>query len=166
MVAGSAGAARLAAQILDGLAAAGETVAVAESCTGGGLGAILTSIPGSSRAFVGGVIAYDDRVKRDLLAVSADILATHGAVSGPVATGMAMGVRNACGADWGVAITGVAGPAGGTEEKPVGTIWIAVEGPRRSAAVRAFDGNREAVRQQAVAAALDTLSQVLEAADE
>ena len=96
-----------------GLLAGGETVAVAESCTGGGLGARLTARPGSSAYVLGGVISYADAVKRDVLGVEAELLRRHGAVSGPVAERMAAGVRDLVGSDWALSITGVAGPAAG-----------------------------------------------------
>ncbi|MDJ0899870.1 MAG: competence/damage-inducible protein A [Xenococcus sp. MO_188.B8] len=106
-----------------------ETLAVAESCTGGGLGAILTEIPGSSDYFRGGVIAYANEVKQSLLQVSGDDLAQFGAVSDPVAQQMAIGVKKALNTSWGISITGIAGPGGGTEEKPVGLIYIGLASP-------------------------------------
>ena len=108
---------------------AGETLSVAESCTGGGLGQMLTAISGSSSYFWGGVISYDNRVKVSLLGVSADDLDRQGAVSHAVAKHMAGGVRDRLGTDWGVSITGIAGPGGGSEEKPVGLVYIGVARP-------------------------------------
>ena len=119
----------LASVVLEQLRRGDHTVAVAESCTAGGLGAALAAVPGASDVFLGGVIAYANRVKQELLGVPAELLASHGAVSDPVAQAMAAGVRRATGADWALAITGVAGPAGGTAEKPVGLVHIAVAGP-------------------------------------
>ncbi|HEX9951019.1 MAG TPA: CinA family nicotinamide mononucleotide deamidase-related protein [Rubricoccaceae bacterium] len=115
--------------VLDGLVARGLTLATAESCTGGNVSARLTSVPGSSRAFVGGVVAYDNRIKTSLLGVPEALLREHGAVSEPVVRAMAEGARARLGADVGVATSGVAGPGGGTPEKPVGTVWIAVSWP-------------------------------------
>ncbi|MGK7896587.1 MAG: competence/damage-inducible protein A [Xenococcus sp. (in: cyanobacteria)] len=106
-----------------------ETLAVAESCTGGGLGAMLTEIPGSSDYFLGGVIAYANEVKQSLLKVKSDDLVQFGAVSHPVAQQMAIGVQKAFNTSWGISITGIAGPGGGTEEKPVGLIYIGIAMP-------------------------------------
>jgi nicotinamide-nucleotide amidase len=112
--------------VLDGLVARGLRAATAESCTGGTVAARLTSVPGASRAFVGGVVAYDNAVKEALLDVPAATLRAHGAVSEATVRAMAEGVLRRLGADVGVATTGVAGPGGGTPEKPVGTVWVAV----------------------------------------
>ena len=119
----------LAAVVLERLRERGQTVAVAESCTGGGLGASVAAVPGASDVFLGGVIAYSNRVKQQVLGVPQALLETHGAVSDPVAEAMAEGARRLTGADWALAITGVAGPGGGTEQKPVGLVHIAVAGP-------------------------------------
>ncbi|MBM5796001.1 MAG: competence/damage-inducible protein A [Cyanobacteria bacterium M_surface_7_m2_037] len=119
----------LASVVLEQLRRRGQTLAVAESCTGGGLGAALAAVPGASDVFLGGVIAYANSVKQGLLAVPAELLASHGAVSDPVAQAMAEGARRATGADWALAITGVAGPGGGSREKPVGLVHLAVAGP-------------------------------------
>ena len=106
-----------------------QTLAVAESCTGGGLGHLITTIPGSSVYFRGGVISYDNQIKTEWLGVTPDDLAAHGAVSDTVACQMAVGVKQRMGATWGVSITGIAGPDGGTETKPVGLVYIGVAGP-------------------------------------
>ena len=136
----------------------GETLAVAESCTGGGLGSILTSVPGASTAFIGGVIAYRDSVKHALLGVGATTLAAHGAVSEPCALEMAEGVRDRLEADWGVSITGIAGPDGGSQDKPVGTVWIGLSGPGLCVGeAHRFPGDREQVRSAAANAALALL---------
>ncbi|MEB3166291.1 MAG: competence/damage-inducible protein A [Cyanobacteriota bacterium] len=120
----------LASVVLELLRRRGQTLAVAESCTGGGLGAALAAVPGASDVFLGGVIAYANAVKQRLLAVDPELLAQHGAVSDPVAMAMAEGVRRRTGADWGVAITGIAGPGGGSPGKPVGLVHLAVAGPQ------------------------------------
>jgi len=132
------------------------TLAVAESCTGGLLGGRLTAVAGSSAYFLGGVIAYANAVKIRELGVPASLLARHGAVSAECAAAMARGVRRALGAGVGVAVTGVAGPGGGTKEKPVGLVFVAVSGPGRAERVRRHEinGPREAVRGRAVTAAL------------
>lgn len=105
-----------------------QTVATAESCTGGGVAAALTAVPGSSAAVLGGIVAYANTIKHKLLGVSTADLDHHGAVSEPVAKAMAVGVRQRLGADWGVAITGIAGPGGGSASKPVGLVVFAVAG--------------------------------------
>ncbi|MFB2897295.1 competence/damage-inducible protein A [Aerosakkonemataceae cyanobacterium BLCC-F50] len=110
------------------LQAKGETLSVAESCTGGGLGSMLTNIPGSSAYFMGGVISYDNQVKTSLLGVSPEDLAQVGAVSDIVAKQMAVGVRDRLNTTWGLSITGIAGPGGGTETKPVGLVYIGLAG--------------------------------------
>ena len=106
-----------------------QTLSVAESCTGGGLGQILTEVPGSSDYFWGGIIAYDNQVKINLLGVDAQVLKTDGAVSESVANQMALGVKQRLGTDWALSITGIAGPNGGTEEKPVGLVYIGLANP-------------------------------------
>jgi nicotinamide-nucleotide amidase len=111
------------------LQAAQETLSTAESCTGGGLGQMLTSVPGSSNYFWGGVIAYDNQVKKALLDVDPDTLDQYGAVSHEVAKQMAVGVRSRLGTTWGLSITGIAGPGGGTPAKPVGLVYIGLAGP-------------------------------------
>jgi nicotinamide-nucleotide amidase len=148
----------LAAVVLDLCRERQLSIAVAESCTGGLLGARLTAIPGSSDVVLGGVIAYANDVKHELLAVSSDDLREQGAVSDPVVRAMATGVRAATGARVGMAITGVAGPGGGTEEKPVGTVWIAtdVDGTVESRRTRLI-GDRGEVRQRAAQAVLEML---------
>jgi nicotinamide-nucleotide amidase len=133
----------LASVVLELLRQRDETVAVAESCTGGGIGAALAAVPGASDAFLGGVIAYANAVKQQVLGVSETSLAVHGAVSDPVAMAMAAGVRRLTGASWGIAVTGIAGPGGGSATKPVGLVHIAVAGPdgSRSEGVR-FSASR------------------------
>ena len=146
------------------LVAAGQTVAVAESCTGGGLGARLTARPGSSTYVLGGVISYSDPVKRDVLGVDPGLLRRHGAVSAPVAERMAAGARELVGSDWALSITGIAGPGGGTPEKPVGLVYVGLAGPDGVAArEHRLRGDREAIRQRSVAMALHALRIALEA---
>ncbi|MFB6275652.1 MAG: competence/damage-inducible protein A [Halothece sp.] len=106
-----------------------QTVAVAESCTGGGLGAMLTSVSGSSGYFLGGIVAYDNEIKQQLLGVKAESLNQEGAVSGTVAQQMALGVKKQFQSDWGLSVTGIAGPSGGTAEKPVGLVYLGIATP-------------------------------------
>lgn len=153
----------------EGLVAAlrrrGETVAVAESCTGGGIGAAITSVPGASEVFWGGVISYDDDAKRRLLGVSAAVLTSHGAVSGETAAAMAAGVRALARTTWSVAVTGIAGPGGGSDEKPVGTVWVGVDGPRAGIRRHRFDGDRVAVRAATVREAIRLLASCVEGSE-
>jgi nicotinamide-nucleotide amidase len=138
------------------------TIAVAESCTGGGLGSRLTRVPGSSDYFAGGVIAYSNDLKKRLLGIKSSLLARHGAVSEEVARAMAVGVRAKCGTDYGIGVTGVAGPGGGTVEKPVGTVFIAVAGEGGVRARRLeLAGGRSTIRRASVQAALDLLRRTL-----
>ncbi len=158
------GDADLAAIVLDAARARGVRLAVAESCTGGLVGTRLTEIPGSSDVFVGGVIAYDNALKRDLLGVAAAVLETHGAVSEPVARAMVEGAAQRFGVRAAVAVTGIAGPSGGTETKPVGTVWVAwvvdgVVGSRRTL----LPGSRHEIRARAAQAALLLLYRALSA---
>lgn len=137
----------------------GKTVAVAESCTGGGLAERLTRVAGASDYFLGGVVSYSDEVKKSLLAVPEETLARFGAVSEQTALAMAVGARERFGADFALATTGIAGPAGATPEKPVGMVWIALaakDGPARAKVLR-LPGNRAMVRGWAGAAALEML---------
>jgi PncC family amidohydrolase len=134
------------------------TVATAESCTGGLVAHALTAVPGSSGYVVGGVVAYADRIKVALLGVTAETLEAHGAVSAQVALAMAAGAVDRLGADLAVAVSGIAGPAGGSAEKPVGTTYIATSGVG-GAAVRRFhfEGDRAAIRDAAAVAAVEML---------
>lgn len=152
----------LAEVVLNACRRRGVRLAVAESCTGGMLGARLTAIPGSSDVFMGGVLAYDNRVKRELLGVTDAQLEEQGAVSEEVVEVMAKSVRERLAADIGIAITGVAGPGGGTAAKPVGMVWVAVDGIRNEARCLRLIGTREEVRQRAVQAALDMVRRTLE----
>jgi nicotinamide-nucleotide amidase len=140
------------------LVARNATLAVAESCTGGLIGQLVTAVPGSSRYFVGGVISYSNALKRELLDVKAETLELHGAVSEPTVLEMADGVRARTGATWGVAVSGIAGPDGGTPEKPVGTVFIAVTSATARQSRKLFwPTERELVRQLAAHAALHLL---------
>lgn len=144
---------------------AGQTLAVAESCTGGGIGSVLTEIPGSSNYFLGGIIAYDNRIKAELLNVSKEDLDRFGAVSDPVAKQMAAGVAKSLGSDWGLSITGIAGPGGGTEIKPVGLVYIGLAGP--GGEVESFEcrfgstRSRGWIRRASASTALDRLRRKL-----
>ena len=168
------GSTNLASIVIDACRDSKLRIAVAESCTGGMLGEHITAVAGASDVFHGGLIAYDNRVKRQLLGVLDSDLAEQGAVSEPVALQMAKGVRLRLGTEIGVSITGIAGPGGGTPEKPVGTVWIAVdvsEGrppiprpdgeppitPYAKARVFHFIGNRDEIRYRAAQAALDMI---------
>ncbi|MDE3128665.1 MAG: competence/damage-inducible protein A, partial [Gemmatimonadota bacterium] len=150
------GEADLAAIVLDVCRARGLSLAVAESCTGGLIGERITRIPGSSDVFLGGVISYANEVKTSLLGVPAAVLREHGAVSEEVARAMATGARERTGAAIGLSATGIAGPDGGTPEKPVGTVWIAadVAGEVRATLLHSW-GDRQEVRQRAAQAALN-----------
>ncbi|MEB3332267.1 MAG: competence/damage-inducible protein A [Synechococcaceae cyanobacterium] len=150
----------LAAVVLAGLRHRRQTLAVAESCTGGGLGAALAAVPGASDVFLGGVIAYANAVKQALLGVPAELLALHGAVSEPVVRAMAEGVRQRTGSDWALAISGIAGPGGGSEDKPVGLVHLALAGPQgcSAAPVRfAPERGRDAIQALAAGEALNRL---------
>jgi competence/damage-inducible protein CinA-like protein len=149
--------------VLDLCRARGLTLATAESCTGGLVSARLTAVPGSSAVFRGGVVAYSDEVKERELGVPAGLLKEHGAVSAEVAQAMAAGVRERLGADLGVAVTGVAGPGGGTDEKPVGLVFVHAAGPDGEEAHRTeLPGDREMIRGRATAAALHLVRRLLE----
>jgi PncC family amidohydrolase len=144
------------------LSAAGWTVAVGESCTGGGVCEALTGIPGSSAYFLGGVVAYGDRSKTRDLGVPAALLARHGAVSEETARAMADGARRRFGGNVGIGTTGIAGPGGGTSEKPVGTVCIGISTPEVRLSDRfRFRGDREAVRRKTVERALGLLIECL-----
>lgn len=144
------------------LEARGATIAVAESCTGGLITHRLTNVPGSSAWVERSCVVYSNRAKQDMLGVPADELAAHGAVSEPVARRMAEGVRRSAGTTYGLAVTGIAGPGGGSPEKPVGTVFIAVAAPAATAVEkRFFPGSREKVKIMAAHMALDCLRQAV-----
>ena len=143
----------------------GQNLAVAESCTGGGVGAMLTSIPGSSDYFAGGIISYSNEVKVSLLRVKEADLIEHGAVSDVVAQQMALGVKQKLGTDWGIGITGIAGPGGGTDTKPVGLVYIGLAAPDGMVISQKYllgkERGRELVRNYSACHALDLLRREL-----
>jgi nicotinamide-nucleotide amidase len=141
----------------------GLTIATAESCTGGLLAGRLTEVPGSSDYVRGGIVAYSNDVKITQAGVPAEMIETHGAVSGEVALALALGARERLGADIGIGITGVAGPGGGTEEKPVGLVWITVAGPGGAQLTRSVNlpGGRADVRERSGTVAMHLLRRAL-----
>ena len=141
----------------------GKTLATAESCTGGGIGAALTAVPGSSAVYKGGIISYWSEVKHNLLGVSQEDLETLGPVSLQVAGSMAEGARKALNTDVAISVTGLAGPDGDEFGRPVGTVFVGFcDGPRTLAKQYRFTGDREAVRQQAIEAALNLILEYVE----
>ena len=152
----------LAHAVVPALVALGQTLATAESCTGGLVGAALTDVSGSSEVYMGGVVSYSNQVKESMVGVPHDVLMENGAVSEPVARAMAEGVMDRFGTDWGLGVTGIAGPSGGTDEKPVGLVHWAVAGPDGVFAQhRVFPGDRSIVRQWSVNVVLDLLRRQL-----
>lgn len=159
---GAQGEETLAAVVVRLLASRAQTLAVAESCTGGLLGGAVTSVPGSSSVFLGGFIVYANALKIAELGIDAAMLGREGAVSEPVARAMAEGARSRAGTDWAVSITGVAGPDGGTESKPVGLVWIAAASASGTQARRLLlGGDRAAIRARSVSAALELLRRAI-----
>jgi nicotinamide-nucleotide amidase len=155
-----AGIRALAVRVAERLQGAGRSLVVAESCTGGWVAKACTDLPGSSRWFLGGVVTYSDDLKLGLLGVSADALRQQGAVSQAVVRDMAVGALERLGGDVSVAVSGIAGPEGGVAGKPVGTVWFAwavrhADQLEVRTALERFDGDREAIRRQAVACALE-----------
>lgn len=152
-------------KLAEQLMAAQQTLSTVESCTGGGIAARCTDLPGSSQWFNGGVVTYSNAMKEQL-GVRADDIVRCGAVSETVVRQMAEQGREYCQSDWCVAVSGVAGPDGGSPEKPVGTVWLAWAGPGSTHAVcHHFSGSRSEVRQQTVEAALNTLQALISSAD-
>ncbi|OGK09383.1 MAG: hypothetical protein A2Y63_01065 [Candidatus Riflebacteria bacterium RBG_13_59_9] len=138
----------------------GKTLATAESCTGGLLSAAITSLPGSSDMYLGGVVSYANEVKTGLLGVDAKLLLHQGAVNEEVARQMAAGVRERTGAEIAVAITGIAGPSGGSPEKPVGTVYVCyLDGENDKVVAHNFSGDRTEIRHQTVLAVLEELKE-------
>lgn len=153
----------MAAKLVTALSAKGLTCATAESCTGGGVGSAITSVAGSSAVFLGGVISYSNEVKADVLCVSRDSLASVGAVSSEVAAQMATGARRVIGSDLAVSLTGIAGPGGGSAEKPVGLVWFGLATSKGvTTQSRIFPGDRAAIRSAAIAHALGLLLSAVE----
>jgi len=146
--------------VLEALRAGGLTVATAESCTGGLIAAALTAVPGSSDVVLGGLVTYSNGLKERLLGVPGTVLAREGAVSAACAEAMAEGALRATGASLAAAVTGIAGPGGGSESKPVGLVFVAVARTGRPTRVdrHVFPGDRAAVRAATVRAALDGLA--------
>jgi nicotinamide-nucleotide amidase len=143
----------------------GQSLALAESCTGGYLSHLVTSVPGSSRYYIGGVVSYANAVKMEELGIPSDMLELNGAVSRPVVERMAEGVRDALKSNWAMATSGIAGPDGGTPEKPVGTVWIAIAGPDGITSSKGvFMGTRDLVIRRSSIAALNMLRKRLLAA--
>lgn len=152
----------LASEVLAALGARNWSLATAESCTGGGVGQTLTSVPGSSKTYRGGIISYTNSVKSRLLGVSETMLQELGAVSGPVAAAMAQGAREAVSADVAVSTTGLAGPGGDAFGNPVGTVWIGCAWPGGGKSVLCrFRGSREEIREAACCRALELLLEEL-----
>jgi PncC family amidohydrolase len=149
----------LAGRVVERLGRLGKTLAVAESCTGGLLGGAVTGVPGSSEVFLQGFTTYSNSAKTSALGVDADLFSKHGAVSAEVAQAMAEGALRVAGSDFALSVTGVAGPGGGTQEKPVGLVFIGLarKGGGVSAKQFRFPGKRAVVREMAVDAALDLL---------
>jgi nicotinamide-nucleotide amidase len=132
------------------------TLAVAESCTGGLIAERITSVPGASRSFLGGAVVYSDQLKTSFAGVPAELIARHGAISAEVAKALAEGIRQRTGATHGLGVTGIAGPTGATESKPVGLVYIAVSDAQGAAAIdRTFRGDRQRIREWAAQLALD-----------
>lgn len=155
--------AELAGRVATALRARGQCLGTAESCTGGWIAKVCTDLAGSSDWFEGGVVSYSNALKQSLLGVDAWVLDTEGAVSAACAGQMAAGALSRLDTDWAVAVTGIAGPAGGSPEKPVGLVWFGWQARGGEARVRAhrFAGDREAVRRQTVAMALTVLLEMI-----
>lgn len=152
-------------ELIDFLRLRSLTMATAESCTGGNMAHRVTLVPGASDVFPGGIISYANRVKTDILGVGVDVLRLNGAVSQPVAAAMAEGACRALSVDCAVATSGIAGPGGGSPEKPVGTVWMAVamRGTQTISRLHHFTGTRASIIEQATEAALAMLYERLKA---
>ena len=152
----------LAAVVLDALRRGRHRLGVAESCTGGMIAERITNIPGASDTFIGGVVAYADVIKTAALKVPLETLEAYGAVSEETVRAMAEGAQRLFSADSSIAVTGIAGPGGGTPEKPVGTVWLAARVHTTTRAIkRVLPGDRDDVRRRAAQASLDLLRRLL-----
>jgi nicotinamide-nucleotide amidase len=156
---------KLAVRLGHHLMGTGRTLVSAESCTGGWIGKVITDVPGSSGWYRGGVVSYSDELKMDLLSVSKDTLDTHGAVSDATVLEMATGALERLGGDLAVAVTGIAGPSGETQGKPVGTIWIGWAWRHGQAVhtlsrLKIYDGDRDRIRRRTVWAALNGVVEI------
>ncbi len=148
--------------LLELLKKRGERLCTAESCTGGLIASEIVRIPGSSEAFDGGMVSYSNEVKHNLLGVPQDLLDTYGAVSSEVVGQMAQGALNSFGCDYAVATSGIAGPGGGTKEKPVGLVWFAIATKSElKTFYKIFDGNRTEIREKSVLYVLNELFQII-----
>ena len=157
----------IAEKLVRALAEKGMTCATAESCTGGGVGYTITGVSGASAVFWGGVISYDNSVKRDVLGVPEEVLATKGAVSSECAAAMADGARRLLKTDLAVSLTGIAGPGGGSAEKPVGLVWFGLASKDGTiTGKKVFPGDRESVRSAAIEHALGLLLNAAGAQDD
>jgi PncC family amidohydrolase len=157
----------VARQVVERLTERGETVALAEACTGGLIGHLLTDVPGASQVFIGGVVAYANSVKQSLLGVTSEALLGHGAVSAETVRLMAIGVQQALRSDWGIAVSGVLGPTGGTEEKPAGTAWVAIAAPDSDVRAERFlwQSDRAGNKRHTAERALRMLAEMLSSTD-
>ena len=155
---------QLAQQLGKVLLQRGATITLAESCTGGSIAQAITAVPGSSQWFEYGFVTYANQAKQQLLGVEDQVLQQQGAVSQPVVEQMALGAINASGADYAIAVSGIAGPDGGTAEKPVGTVWICWLTPTKNYSQRfRFTGDRRSIREQAIKISLqELLHQIIE----
>ncbi|MGM7447347.1 UNVERIFIED_ORG: nicotinamide-nucleotide amidase [Idiomarina abyssalis] len=154
---------KLAEQVGSSLQQKQQTLCTAESCTGGGIGYAITEVAGSSAWFNGGLITYTNALKQKLLLVESDVLEKHGAVSEACVRQMAVGAIAACDADWAIAVSGVAGPAGGTADKPVGLVWMAIANSESCWCwSEQFAGDRTQVRLQTLDTVLDKLINLIE----
>jgi len=150
--------AQIAQQVGEALLARGAKIALAESCTGGGIAEAITSVPGSSKWFEYGFVTYANEAKQSLLGVDNKVLQQQGAVSQQVVERMAQGAIQVSGADYAIAVSGIAGPDGGTADKPVGTVWICWVGPNQNLSQRfQLAGDRLAIREQAIKISLQEL---------